>query len=325
MHYTTIPNTDLRPSAICLGTSNFGAAIAQDDAFQLLDTFVELGGNFLDTAEVYANWVTRLPRSISERTLGAWLTARGNRAQILIGTKGGHPDLNAMQRPRLSDAEILHDLHGSLERLQTDYIDLYWLHRDDPTRPVAAIINTLDAQVRAGKIRAFGCSNWQTARMRAAWDYAQTQGITGFVANQPMWSLAQPNPAAFGMPGLAGMDRTMWEFHAASGWAVIPYSAQARGFFSKLAQRGAAGLQPGERASYLNPSNQQRLVRIQQLATNHNATVAQIVLAHLLHQPIPTIPVIGCRTVEQLTESLGAVDVVLDPGALAGLTAGAMP
>lgn len=321
MKHTTISMTDLAPSAICLGASNFGAAIAQADAFMLLDAFVDQGGNFLDTAEVYANWRPDLPRSISERTLGAWMAARGNRAQIFIGTKGGHPELATMHIARLAPADILHDLHGSLERLQTDTIDLYWLHRDDPTRPVGEIVETLAAQMKAGKIRAFGCSNWSTARMREAWRYATEHDIPGFVANQPLWSLAKPNPAAFGMPGLAGMDEEMYAFHREAGWAVIPYTAQARGIFSKLASGGVENLNEGERKSYLNDVNLQRLVSVQRVAAQHNATVAQVVLAYLLCQPIPTIPVVGCRTVAQLTESMGAATVALSATEVADLEA----
>ncbi|HRW07614.1 MAG TPA: aldo/keto reductase [Caldilineaceae bacterium] len=311
MKLTAIPQTDLTPSAICLGTSNFGAAIPQADAFTLLDAFVDQGGTFLDTAEVYANWRPDLPRSISERTLGTWMAARGNRDRMIIGTKGGHPDLATMHISRLSPAEILYDLRSSLDRLQTDYIDLYWLHRDDPNRPVEEMVETLAAQVQAGTIRAFGCSNWSTDRMRAAWRYATDHAIPGFVANQPLWSLAQPNPAAFGMPGLAGMDEEMYAFHQEVGWAVIPYTSQARGIFSKLAAGGEASLREGERKSYLNEVNRQRLVRVKEIAVQHNATVAQVVLAYLLWQSIPTIPVIGCRTAEQLVESLGALAVEL--------------
>lgn len=308
-----IPNTDLTPSALCLGTSNFGATIPQADAFTLLDAFVDHGGNFLDTAEVYANWLPDLPRSISERTLGAWLQARGNRSRILIGTKGAHPNLATMHIARLAPADILHDLHGSLTHLQTDVIDLYWLHRDDESRPVGEIIETLAAQVKAGKIRAFGCSNWRTARMQEAWTYAQQQGLPGFVANQPLWSLAQPNPAAFGMPGLAGMDAQMFAFHQQSGWAVIPYTSQARGFFPKFVAAGEAGLKEGERKSYLNETNRRRAARAAQLAQTHSVTIAQIALAYLINQPVPTIPVIGSHTLAQLDDSLGAAAVTLTP------------
>lgn len=311
-----IPNTNLTPSALCLGTSNFGATITQADAFTLLDAFVDYGGNFLDTAEVYANWMPELPRSISERTLGAWMDKRGNRARMLIGTKGAHPDLATMHISRLAPADIIHDLHGSLERLQTDVIDLYWLHRDDESRPVGEIIETLAAQVKIGKIRAFGCSNWRTVRMQEAWSYATQQGLPGFVANQPLWSLAQPNPAAFGMPGLAGMDAQMFAFHQQCGWAVIPYTSQARGFFSKLVAHGEAGLKEGERKAYLNETNRHRAARAAALAQQHGVTVAQIALAYLINQPVPTIPVIGCHTLAQLADSMGAATVILTPAEL---------
>lgn len=146
MNKLSIPNTDLTPSQLCLGASNFGATIPQADAFALMDAFVERGGNFLDMAHVYANWIPSLPRSISEKTIGAWMKARGNRRQMIIGTKGAHPDLATMHISRLAPADIVQDLNESLQHLQTETIDLYWLHRDDPIRPVGEIIDTLDAQ-----------------------------------------------------------------------------------------------------------------------------------------------------------------------------------
>lgn len=319
MNKIFIANTNLTPSQLCLGTSNFGATIPPADAFALMDAFVERGGNFLDTAHVYANWIPTLPKSISEKTIGAWMKARNNRNQIIIGTKGAHPDLATMHISRLASADIVQDLHESLQHLQSDYIDLYWLHRDDPTRPVGEIIDTLDTQVKAGKIRAFGCSNWSTARIKAAWDYANTQGCHGFVANQPMWSLAQPNPAAFGMPGLAAMDSDMVAFHQQSGWAVIPYTSQARGFFSKVAAQGVAGLSERDRQAYWNATNERRAATVQQVAQAYQATPAQIALAYLLCQPVPTIPVIGCRTLAHLQDSLGAATISLPASVIASL------
>lgn len=319
MKQITLPSTDITASCICLGASNFGATIPQADAFALMDAFAERDGNFLDTAHVYANWIPTLPKSISEKTIGAWMKARGNRHQIIIGTKGAHPDLATMHISRLTPADIVQDLNESLQHLQTDYIDLYWLHRDDPVRPVGEIVETLAAQVKIGKIRAFGCSNWSTARMKAAADYANAHGCHGFVANQPMWSLAQPNPAAFGMPGLAAMDAAMFAFHQARGWAVIPYTSQARGFFGKVAAQGVTGLSERDRQAYWNDENMRRATIVQQLAQEYNATPTQIALAYLLCQPVPTIPVIGCRTPEQLQDSLGAATITLPTAALASL------
>ncbi len=311
MNQIRLPNTNLMSSVICLGTGNLGSSISQADAFTLLDAFVDHGGNFLDSAHVYANWNPALPRSISEKTIGAWMKARGRRSQILVGTKGAHPDLATMHISRLTPADIVQDLNESLQHLQTDYIDLYWLHRDDPTRPVGEIVETLAAQVTAGKIRAFGASNWSTARMQVALDYANAHGCHGFVANQPMWSLAQPNPAAFGMPGLAAMDDAMFAFHQRSGWAVIPYTSQARGFFSKVAEKGMAGLSEREQQAYGNPTNAKRAAIVQRLANELQATPAQIALAYLLCQPIVTVPVIGCRTLEQLQDSVRATEITL--------------
>ena len=156
--------------------------------------------------------------------------------------------------------------------------------------------------------------------MQAALDYAQAHGIQGFVANQPMWSLAQPNPAAFGMPGLAAMDREMLAFHQQSGWAVIPYTAQARGFFSKVAAKGMAGLSERDRKAYGNAENERRSAIVQRLSNEMHATPAQIALAYLLCQPVTTIPVVGCRTLEQLQDSVCAADVKLSSDAIAALS-----
>src|ERR1700761_646598 len=129
-----LPGTDLTVSSICLGTGGFGTSIKQDDAFHMLDTFVELGGSFIDTAHVYGDWEKDVPRSVSERIIGAWMRDRGVRDQIVLATKGAHWHLDKPDVPRLSRRDIDEDLAGSLEALQTDRIDLYWLHRDDPQR-----------------------------------------------------------------------------------------------------------------------------------------------------------------------------------------------
>ena len=156
---------DLHPSPICLGTADLGSAVNRSDSFALLDAYLDLGGNFLDTAKVYADWLPG-ERSTSEKLLGEWMRLRRNRQRIVLATKGAHPDLATMHLPRLSRAEIEADLHASLRHLQTDIIDLYWLHRDDPARPVEDILATLQDAVRAGKIRYFGCSNWRVERIR---------------------------------------------------------------------------------------------------------------------------------------------------------------
>jgi aryl-alcohol dehydrogenase-like predicted oxidoreductase len=142
LKYQSIPGTNLSPSVICLGTAQIGSVIPEADAFRLLDTYYGLGGTFLDTAQVYADWLPG-ERSASEKTIGRWLKARGLRNHTVVSTKGGHPDLHAMEIPRLSPEHIVFDVERSLLNLQTDRIDLYWLHRDDPNRPVSEMLDIL--------------------------------------------------------------------------------------------------------------------------------------------------------------------------------------
>ncbi|HRJ43637.1 MAG: aldo/keto reductase [Caldilineaceae bacterium] len=308
MRNTSIPQTDLTPSAICLGSSHFGNGIAPADAYALLDMYVTCGGNFIDTAAVYANWLPGEKNS-SEKTIGRWLARTGKREKLFIGTKGAHPDLATMHISRMSPREIVDDLNSSLGNLQTDWIDLYWLHRDDPARPVAEIIDTLHAQVVAGKIRYFGCSNWRVDRIAEAQTYAGAKGITGFVANQMRWSLAAMDPKTESDPTTVAMDGESYAYHRQSGLAAIPYSSQAGGYFQKMAERRE--VRPAQQKSYGSPGNARRLARVQQLAQETGLSVSQIVLAYLTSQLFPTIPIVGCRTVAQVEESMQAGDVQL--------------
>ncbi|NQU43712.1 aldo/keto reductase, partial [bacterium] len=146
MRSVHFPGTDLDPSVICLGTGGYGSSIPRDQSFQLLDGFFERGGSFLDSAHVYAAWIPN-GAGASERTIGEWQEDRGVRDRIIIGTKGGHPELDKMRVPRLSPPEIERDLFESLERLRTDRIDLYWLHRDDPATPVDVIMDALNRHI----------------------------------------------------------------------------------------------------------------------------------------------------------------------------------
>ena len=205
MLYTAIPNTALTPSALCMGSNMMGSVTDKQTSFRLLDAFVAAGGTFLDTAKVYADWLPG-ERSVSEKTIGEWLRHSGKRSQVVVATKGAHPELATMHIGRLSPAEIVADLDASLRHLQTDVIDLYWLHRDDVKRPVAEILETMESQVRAGKIRYYGCSNWRAGRIGEAQAYARSQGWTGFVADQMMWSLAAVDYAALPDKTMVAMD-----------------------------------------------------------------------------------------------------------------------
>ena len=233
MRYANIPGISQPAAVICLGTAMMNDAFDIARAHRILDMYQDIGGNFIDTARVYG--LTGDGHSLSERCVGDWLKARGNRERIVLATKGGHYDL-ATRASRLSPTDITSDCEASLRDLGVDFIDLYWLHRDDERRPVEEIIDTLNALRRRGLIGALGASNWSAARMAAANEYAARSGQAGFVADQPQWSLARQ--FVCDDDTLVQMNAELYAFHARTGMAVVPFSSQAKGFYSKLAQGG---------------------------------------------------------------------------------------
>jgi aryl-alcohol dehydrogenase-like predicted oxidoreductase len=305
MKYITIQDTHLSVSPICLGCANLGVKNTDSEAFDLLDGFVAGGGNFLDTARVYSNWVPgELNRS--ERIIGDWLISRGNREQIILATKGAHPILGSVDS-RLSTAHIAVDLFGSLETLRVETIDLYYLHRDEPSRPVAEIMETLNAHQKAGLIRYYACSNWQPSRIIAAQGYARAKGFTGFVANQMRWSLAGMNVGPPEDQTMCAMDLPTHRMHSESGLAAIPFGSQAGGYFTKL----AADLVSAKKSGFHNDINVALLPVLQEAASILDTTVTAVALGWLLAQPFVTIPIIGSRTIPQLEDSLRASEITL--------------
>jgi len=289
--------------------------VDRDGSFALLDRYVERGGNFIDTASVYANWLP-VERHSSEKTIGRWLKARGNRKQLILATKGAHPELSSTDVPRMSRDEIVADLETSLRNLRTEAIDLYWLHRDDPERPVCEIMEVLWDQVDAGKICYLGCSNWRAARIRAAQAYAARHGRLGFVGDQMMWSLALVDPEALGDKTMVYMDDELMCYHQETGLAAIAYSSQARGAFQKMAR--------GDEVPrvYRRRGNEDRFQRVKRLAAQSGLTITQVVLGYMQSQSFTTVPIVGCRTLEQLDDSLDAADVRLTSEQVRYLEAG---
>lgn len=314
MRTIRMTGTELQPSVICLGTSGFGTGISKADAFRALDLYAEQGGNFLDSANIYDDWAG-LGKSLSEKTVGAWLKTRGGRDRIVLATKGGHPDLASMHVSRLDRSSILSDLHASLNHLQTDYVDLYWLHRDDPKVPVGDIVELLNEQVRSGKIRAFGCSNWSLARIREAQAYAAQHRLAGFAANQPLWNLAVLSPGALADPTVVAMDEATIAYHEAVGLAAVPFSSQANGFFGGRYRRGQAPEAGGRaaivQAMYANEASFDRLDRAIWLARELDTTPTRIALAYLASAPFPTFPIIGASKPAHLLDSCAAGGLVL--------------
>jgi aryl-alcohol dehydrogenase-like predicted oxidoreductase len=306
-----IPNTKLNPSIICLGTVPIGSSMNEADSFRLFDAYFELGGNFIDTANVYGDWVPGT-KSISEKTIGKWIRQRGNRKKVIIATKGAHPNLSTMHLSRLSPEDIIHDINQSLEHLQTDVIDLYWLHRDDMNRNVDEIMEVLHSQVESGKVRYIGCSNWTIRRIAEAQAYAKSKSIPGFVGNQMGWSLAKRNINSMKDHTMVAMDEEGIAFHKKTQLTAIPYSSQANGFFSGKYNQNVIPEKKSVYEQYYNEENFQRLERVAEVAKALSKPKTAIALGYLIAQDFPVFPVIGSNNIQQLKESCLAADIRLD-------------
>ncbi len=320
MLFCSLPGLNFTPSVICLGVAEFGSSVSLEDSMAMLDTFVEADGNFADTAHVYAAW---LPDGWgqSERALGEWLRQR-RPENFFIATKGGHPDLKDMRISRLSPECIAQDLQESLERLQVDSVDLYWLHRDDPAVPVGEIMEALNELLRAGRIRALGASNWSTTRIAEANQYAAKRGLSGFCASQIGWSLAEVNPEVRGAALTVQMDDEIMTWHRETDFPIMAYTSQANGFFAYPLPDPNSTMTPKQQAlarSFLNEKNSARHARATQLANELSCTPNEVALAYIWSQSFPAVAIIGTRRHDHLTESLRAADLRLTPEQVAFL------
>lgn len=311
MRFAHLSHIPLKASVLCLGCGPFGESVDKESSYHMLDIFLDHGGNFLDTAKIYSDWIPG-ETSRSEKLLGKWMVERKNRHQIVLATKGAHPELTSMHIPRCSSVEIVADLEASLRHLQTEVIDLYWLHRDDPARPAGEILETLQAQVKAGKIRAYGGSNWSLERIKEAQDYAVEHDIDGFAGVQNFWNLAQVNPGAFADTTMVITDDQLLKYHRMTGLPAVPYTSQANGFFQKMEVGGSDSLPEHLKKWYLNQVTIQRFDKLQELMKQTGMSTTQLVLGYLLTQPFPVFPIIGPKSPGQLSDCLTAGDITID-------------
>jgi aryl-alcohol dehydrogenase-like predicted oxidoreductase len=294
-----LPGTDLTVSALCYGAMGHGL-LGGDLADRLFGQFRDAGGNFFDTAHCYCFWIDG-GLGASERVLGEAVRRHGCRDRVVIASKGGHPgagDNYPKPDAFISAETVAGDLDDSLSRLRMDVIDLYYLHRDDPRMPAGAIIEILNAEVKRGRIRYLGASNWTAARIAEANAYAAAHGLRGFAASQPQWSLATRNPG--GDPTMRSVTPEDFQWHVESGLPVIPYTPTAGGYFAGRAA-----------ASFDNSVSQVRRERATSLAADLGCSPTALALAWLMHQPFPTIPIIGTVNPDHLADALSAADVRL--------------
>ncbi len=318
MRYGNIPGIDKPVSRLVQGTANtvFDAS-KPEQAFGLLDMAMEYGINTFDTAHVYGEG--------NETTLGNWIRERGVRDKIVILAKGAHPYGG---RNRVTPEDIEADLTESLHRQNSDYFDLYVLHRDDPSVPVGPIVEALNAHKNAGRIGAFGGSNWTWERIKEANDYAAANNLTPFAVTSPNYSLAEMYDAPWadclsisGPQGQAARD-----YYAETGIAVMPWSSMAGGFFSGLYHRDNLDTFAKDNyfaeiciRCYCGDLNFQRLDRARELAEAKGLTVAQIALAFTASQPMNLFPLVSSLTREQFAANAAAIEMTLTPQELAYL------
>lgn len=308
MRYAPLSHVGDQVARIVLGSLVFDVE-AMDLVRTLMDEYVARGGTIVDTAHVY-----RAGRS--EQALGQWLRERGGRERLSIITKGAHhaPDGTRRVRPEVIEAELT----VSLERLGVDYVDLYLLHRDDSAVPVGPIVECLNAQLAAGRIRAFGGSNWSAARLDEANEYAWRRGLRGFTASSPNLALAVPSEPMWTEVIYATGDAAELAWYRERQMPLLAWSSQASGFFS-------GRFTPEDRSDevvarvYYTEGNWERLRRARELARRLGATPTQVALAWVLHQPFPTFALVGPNTLAELRDCLGAADIDLSPAEAAWL------
>ncbi len=311
MKQVKLGNTSLTVSALCMGTVYYGSRIGEADSFAALDHFAELGGSFLDTARVYADWLPLAKRQASEKCIGKWLKSRG-RHEFILATKGGHPPLWG-GRPTLGAKELARQADESRRHLGLDTLPLYYLHRDDAKLPVAAIMDALFALQDHQVIRHAACSNWTAPRIREAHEYAASCGREGFVAVSNQWSLAKPVPG-YGDQTLVHMDDELAELHRKTQLPLLPFTSLAQGYLSKLAEGRpiSKALQEG----YGLPENEGVAARAAQVAKAHGVSVAQVCQAFFYAQDFPVIPVMSFSSFAQMAEAAAATDLALSENEL---------
>ncbi len=318
MDMLAIPGSSFASSRLALGTAEFGAAVDEQTAYALLDDFVAAGGNHLDTAHSYAAW-TPGRWGASERLIGRWMRSRGLAGRLLVATKCCHMLYVDLDVPNVRPDVVHAELSESLERLGLERIELYYLHRDDPNVPVEALLAALEAERAAGRIGAYACSNWTVPRLREAAAIARARGWAGFRAHQVEWSLA--TVATAGPWGLRSMESTLSQWHRASGVPVTAFTPQASGFFAQ--DWDGPDAPTGAYARYLaDPRNRARARRLQARAAALGVSPTRLALAWLLAQPLPAIPIIGCKTRAQLADSIAALRLRLSTAEVADLERG---
>ncbi|GAA5067199.1 aldo/keto reductase [Lysobacter panacisoli] len=310
-----IGRSALRVAPFAFGGNVLGWSVDEAEAFALLDAFVDTGFDLVDTADSYSYWVPGNEGGESETILGRWFRRSGKRDRVTLATKVGK-----WERHRgLAPATVQAAVEGSLRRLQTDVIDLYQAHQDDPDTPLADTLGAFARLIEQGKVRAIGASNYEAARLAEALDTSERLGLPRYECLQPHYNLYDR----------AGFEAELEPLARERGIAVIPYYALASGFLSgkyrSADDLGKSAARAGAVSRYLEPRGLRILQALDDVAADHRATPAQVALAWLMAQPAVTAPIASATSVVQLHELLAAARLSLTQENLAQLDGASAP
>ena len=293
----TIPESDLVVHPLCLGSNIFGGNATEAESHLVMDAYRSHGGNFIDTADMYNQWVEGHVGGESESVIGSWMKSRGNRADMVIATKVSKMD----RRPGLSAKNIFAACEESLDRLQTDYIDLYYSHSDDETVSLEETLGAYAQLIAEGKVRYIAASNFTPARVRESIKFSEDNNLPSYIAVQDLYNL---------------VDRTTYESEMAAtvadlGISNIPFYGIARGFLTGKYRPGVTEVDSMRPAAlvYTTDKNYAVLSAMDEIAQAHNAPLGAIALGWLRAQPTVSAPIASARTVPQLEESIQVVEL----------------
>jgi aryl-alcohol dehydrogenase-like predicted oxidoreductase len=298
--------TGMKVAALCLGGNTFGWTTDQKASEAVLDAYMEAGGNFIDTADVYSRWAPGNKGGESEIALGIWMAARKNRHAVIMATKVCGPMGSGPNDGGLSRLHIMQAVEASLTRLKTDYIDLYQAHWDDKDTPLEETLRAFDDLVRQGKVRYIGSSNYSAWRLtRALWESSRG-GYVRYECLQPKYNLVIRDE----------YERELEPLCLEQNVGVIPYSSLASGFLSGKYQKGGAmpttARAAGVQKAYMNERGFQVMAAVEKVAAGVGATPAQVALSWLAYRPGITAPIASATSVTQLKEIVGAIELKLD-------------